>query len=403
MAVGRASAASHRPCPRDAKFGEKWLLNNQSLSAGRLAGDVLLIVAGSLRGADDSWDSLARLLHAQRAALMLVIAEPMAVALELHASNGSATQFHNRLGKHATYIESVPEFADYAQALDLMENEVLADGEAHRSRRVKPWRERPIRCPRVWWEPSRLGGVRNASCHNGTLSFLEPLPARGSAAIVGVYRWYTKRAIIRRGLLGKYDWFVYTRTDSHMLCAPLLPTSVRLGQEMREGAGGVAIVPAGEDWGGLTERFIIASRRAILPALTTLEHWVHGRAPLALNSESQLRRSLVRACVRVLRVPRTTFVVQRITLAPRRNQKRQPRVDVHLPAFELARSNWGRCMHAASHIDVGRFAMPPRWGMRPVRVPVQMQERGMCPKYAAGWWLARAACGVDANATHGAS
>ena len=448
--------------PSCSRLRERRLATGETSADARLGGRVLAIVSGSLRGAPVSWESLhTNLLANQRAALLLVIAEPMAMALQTaaaaaaarpvsgaagltspHATQSSeypaalrtaeaAAHFHQHLGRHALHIVSVPEYDDYGEALDLIARSRLSDGEAYDTASPTiPWRERPVDCPGAWWVASPLGGVRNATCLRAASvqqqrqpqqpmppgqprsavahhAEREPLKSTGSAAIVGVYRWYAKRALLERGLLDAYDWFIYTRTDLHILCVPALPRGDVLQLALKEarklqqrrgwqsgGNGGVAIVPDGEDWGGLMERLVVASGRAILPALTTLEHWVLGRAKLAHNSETQLRWSLRRACVPVLRVPRTAFVVQRVAddgARRRRRQRGSRRADA-LPAFERARSNWGGCMHAASHIDVHAFGMPVRWGLRPVAVPSEMAAAGVCPKYAAGWWLANRTC-----------
>lgn len=407
----------HR-CAKGLRRDRLLLSPSETSTATAPLGRVLLTVSGSLRGAPLSWHSLSTMLlhRLHLAALMLVVAEPMAVALagakRMGSNNASspAAQFYELVARHAIHLVSVPEYADYGDALDLMQRTSLDDGEAKGTAAgssIGSWRERPIVCPFASYVASPLGGVLNATCvdalnHKQAAAVAaaspsrprQPLKSTGSAAIVGVYRWYAKRALIEYGLLDKYDWFIYTRTDLHFMCAPLFPRHGLLQQALEEtrSRGGVAIVPVGEDWDGLMERFIVASRGAILPALTTLEHWVHGRDKLARNSEEQLKRSLRRACVRVLRVPRTSFVLQRTstTLVGRRRKTR--RKNFALPTFERVRSNWGSCMHAASHVDVLAFGMPNRWGLRPLPVPTELDQAGVCPKYAAAWWLANRTC-----------
>lgn len=438
-------------CPRNISRERRLPSSATDAAHAALPGRVLLVVVGSMRGAPTSWESMERLLlRPHRAELMLVLAEPAVDALREAARQGhtpptpsiglgsmtlaqAAFHFHAHLARHALHVVSVPEYADYGSALDLMQQTVLADGYRLPKER-RPWRERAVPCPGAPWVASPLGGVANATCVlPGRSGVVQPLKSTGSAAIgvpmhlrphcrpvpcgraprsqhspthhtpwrraalscraraVGVYRWFAKRALLEYGLLSRYDWFIHTRTDTHMLCAPPLPSHALLDAALHEaGTRGVAIVPVGEDWGGLTERFLIGSRQAILPALTTLEHWVVGRASLAANSETQLRRSLVKACVRVLRVPRTTFVLQRV--ASDRRVRRRSSGAAELPSFERTRSNWGGCMHAASHIDVYSFGMPTRWGQWRVAVPSEMRAMHVCPKYAAAWWLAQQTC-----------
>ena len=207
-----------------------------------------------------------------------------------------------------------------------------------------------------------------------------------------------------RGLLDAYDWFIYTRTDLRILCVPALPGDVlqlalkeaRKLQQRRGlqsgGNGGVAIVPDGEDWGGLMERLVVASGRAILPALTTLEHWVLGRAKLAHNSETQLRWSLRRACVPVLRVPRTAFVVQRVADdgARRRRRQRDPGALTPSPRSS-ARARTGATVRGEPHRRARVWHARPM-GPAPRRRALGDGCRWGLPQVRPGWWLANRTC-----------
>ena len=380
-----------------------------------LPGRVLLILMGSMRGAPASWASIERSLQQHHADLMLVLAEPMVAALaaaRATTNDSDASSFAHHLGRHALHIVSVPEYDDYATALDLIEAVRLDDGDLRRPQRLPKWRERRTSCPR-WYENSRLGGVRNATCILTAPNQpkrevpIQQKGSGGSSAIVGVYRWFAKRALIERGLLKEYEWFMVTRTDIHVLCALRLPPIsllVQLSAASKSAStsghargAGVAIVPVGEDWGGLYDRFLVADRGAVLPGLTTLEHWLHGRMHLPPSAEMLLRRSLDRASVRVLRVPRTSFVVQSMQASSpgRRVSTAAPLRTRELPSFERVRSNWGGCMHAASHVDVGAFGMPTRWRLRSLPAPTEMLPHSLCPKYAAAWWLAKRTCSAS--------
>lgn len=273
---------------------------------------ILVILWGSLRGSPESWSSLSSLLFDRlNTTLMLVLPEPLTVALERESAYSTRLDaFRGLLWRRASHVVPVPEPSNWATELD----------------RITPsWRGRNITCPQTSWETNPLGGVSDVACRVSRCAMCATRAAMraacpmctnvtsldrwaGSAAIVGMYRWHAKRALLGRGLLD-FDWFLYARTDSMLLCALRLPSERFLAGQPKT-AGGVAIAPQGEDWGGLTDRMLVASRAAILPALTTLERWAVGNASLASNAETQLRMSLHAACVRVLRVPRTTFVVQ---------------------------------------------------------------------------------------------
>jgi hypothetical protein len=330
---------------------------------------------------------------------MLVLAAPM---VELMVSDSpepaavAARLFHDTLARHAAHVVSVPEFNDWGDAIDLMEAHSQNDTIAPRPNSTQPWRQRTLRCPPFPWLASPLGGVRSVNCTAGNETRL--LKSTGSAAIVGVYRWYVKRALMERRLLGRYDWFIHTRTDSFMLCQLRLPSSVLLQQVIREERA-LALIPDGEGWGGVSERFLVASRSAILPAMTTLELWVAGRE-LFGNPEMQLRASLRTACVGVLSIPRSTFVVQLISNGsklPKQSHSdaagpRSSSPGTSKAAFEVERSNWGGCMHAAFHEDAWRFGMPDAMVRRRSPVPLQMRKLYLCPKYSGAWWLTERTC-----------
>jgi hypothetical protein len=325
---------------------------------------------------------------------MLVLAAPLVDMMvgRVHTS-AAAQRFNATIGVHAMHLVTVPEFNDWGDALDLIQQQ-SAQPEA------PAWRTRRVGCPWGPTWPSPLGGVRSITCYHGR-NATRPLASSGSAAIVGVYRWYVKRALVESGALERFDWFIATRTDSLLLCELRLPPVETLALAVRDRVP-LALVPRGEDWGGLTERFIIGTRGAILAAMTTIEAWVTGQAALATNPEGQLQQSLRDACVSILRVPRTTFVVQPLTrdVSERRLPthltavRRTQRADGEAP-FEAMGSNWGGCMHVASHDDVAAFGVPMRWTHKRPPIPEGMQREWLCPKYSAAWWLTERTCNAS--------
>jgi hypothetical protein len=377
-------------------------------TAHKLPGRVLLIVSGTLRGSEVTWASLAeRVFRRLRASLMLVIAEPLARALHhpydcarcgVRAKDSShpmvaastVARLNHLLAQHAAHVVSVPEYADYADALDLIESH-------SRSEMSQPsWRLRLPPCPPFWWLPSPLGGVTSVRCWDAVRNVSAPLKSTGSAAIVGVYRWFAKRALLERGLLEQHDWFVYTRTDLLVECELQLPPTYLLHRAVDRNMS-LALIPAGEDWGGLYERFIIGTRQAILPALTTVEAWVTGAANLSGNPEGQLRQQLRASCVTVFRIPRSMLVAQ--ALRPEGN------ASAAKGGIEAHGHSWGGCMHPAGHTDIWRFHMPLEMGLpRRAPVPSRWSAAEICPKYAAEAWLTDRTCNAsDAPMTEEAS
>ena len=351
---------------------QTWPQVHGTARQARLPGRVLMIVMGSLRGTIRSWESLLQLvLRPLDATLMLVLAEPLIALMSgtLHSTSPAAfdaRRFNTTFGHYASHVVSVPEFMDWGTALDNMEREGSSTPPG------KSWRSR-VACPSLSSDTSPLGGVTGALCRqaDGTK---RPLRSTGSAAIVGVYRYYAKRAIVDKGLLTQHEWFIACRTDIIVLCGLRLPAQDWLEQVSKRQMR-TAFVPLGEDWGGVYDRFIIASRHAIVPALTTLESWVRDRAELRSNPERQLSDSLADGCVHVLRVPRTVLVVQSTS-----NDTKRSRSD---------RSHHGHCMGSASETDARRFSIPHDWAG-----PTQwMQRTHMCPKYAAAMWITEHTCG----------
>ena len=359
----------------------------------RLPGRVMTIVAGSLRGTPSSWESIVRLLiRPQRSQLMLVIPQPLATLLTARVLGGEVAKFNSSLGA-AAYIVAVPEFDDWGDAFDLMEARAREEHNGRRlpaSRRASSgWRARPIHCSGRNQKgakviPSALGGVRNLSCfhrgnrhvHRGPTAPVVQ-PSMGSAAIVGVYRWYAKRAIVQHGLLHLFDWFVFARTDVFLLCALQMPGHDTLMAGLKQS---MVIIPDGEDWSGLSDRFFVSSQGAILAALTTIEHWVLGSEPLAPNPEIQMLWSAAKACAHIVRMQRTAMVVQPWSASS--------------STLEKVRSNFGGCLHHSNIADIKKFQLPNRTvdQATPPALLVELQGRGFCPKYWTEWLLAQRTC-----------
>ena len=403
LATDRSDVCHHECCDPDGACVYPAHCTNQ-VAQHVLPGRVLAIVVGSLRGSRESWRSLVELLlEPQQAALMLVVSQPLA---ELLASSSSAqlgrvADFNELLGRRVAHLVTVPEFDDWGSALDIIEqvaateaaSKTSGDAASGKSRRAASWRRRPVPCSIGHKQGNPLGGVRNVSCvaRGGER---EPLLSVGSAAIVGVYRWYAKRALVSAQLLPQFDWFVFTRTDVHLLCPLRLPSRPLLEQAAK-GSEPFALVPEGEDWTGLADRFVIAGREAILPAITTIEHWVVGRAPLAVNPETQMLWSLKAACVRVMRIPRISFAAQHLA------QMEEGETPSGGVAFERTRSNFGGCLHEASYRDIVAFRLPIGWAkqgriagamLNTTRVPAEARRMGLCPKYRAEWALSLRTC-----------
>ena len=125
------------------------------------------------------------------------------------------------------------------------------------------------------------------------------------------------------------------------------------------------------DWGGLYDRFIVATGGGILAALSTLERWVvHDRPlsgvpsnPLFANAEIALQAALADAGVDVYRTPRRMLLVH----------------DAVPASANGDRSRWSRCTLQ--------------------RAPPSLAAHGLCAKACSEFVSAAYACSADRNAS----
>jgi len=183
-------------------------------SVTRRLNRTLVILNGSPRGGEKAWNSLyTQVLDMNHADLALAF--------------GESSNRNSSLYSRAKYTWEFPEYEDWGGALDQ-----IGTG----------WRR--------WANKSNImGGV------NGT---------KGSGAIIMYVRWFVKEQLQREpGLLDQYDWFVYTRSDHYYLCPHDL-------QPFKQDPHSLYI-PRGEEYGGYTDRHLVAPRALILRALSIVD------------------------------------------------------------------------------------------------------------------------------------
>jgi hypothetical protein len=138
----------------------------------------------------------------------------------------------NPFYRHASHVWRYPEPDDWGQAFDEAQRRSGCDVE---------WRGL-LEVGRQW-----LGGIRGEG--------QQP----GSAAILLFFRWFLKERLLATGTIDRYDRFVVTRSDFvHRI--PHTPLELLSRDHIW--------IPLGEDYGGYTDRHIIASRRDILDVLS---------------------------------------------------------------------------------------------------------------------------------------
>lgn len=107
-----------------------------------------------------------------------------------------------------------------------------------------------------------LGGVKG------------PKTQKGSAGIMLFFRWFTKMKLLEKGLVEKYDRFIYTRSD-YLYETPHIPLELLSKDKIW--------IPDGEDYGGVTDRYMACSAQNIIPALSIADPII--KTPLELFKE----------------------------------------------------------------------------------------------------------------------
>ena len=141
--------------------------------------------------------------------------------------------FANPLWQFAKYRYSTPEFSDWGDAFDEVQQ---AQMQPAKDQELPDWRLL-LEIKDQW-----LGGVKGPGQHTG------------SAAILIYYRWLLLKFLQSEGLLDRYDRFVLTRSDfvwktHHPPMSALDPQAIW--------------IPDGEGYMGLTDRHAVLSRENI--------------------------------------------------------------------------------------------------------------------------------------------
>jgi hypothetical protein len=213
--------------PEAKRSAESQSTSNRQRTRSRLK--TLVIVTGGLRGGELAWTSLyENLLDVNQADLAVISEDPVPDRYQ----NASLFQ-------RAKYLWKVPNYDDWADAMDLIYNS-------------SAWRGSLFSMYRGGGN-IMLGGVKGV---------------KGSGAIVFMIRWFLSQRLQELNLTKVYDRFVVTRLDHYYLCP----------HDLRTLNINYLWVPEGENYRGICDRHFVCSRDYILQALNILP-------PLLLHPE----------------------------------------------------------------------------------------------------------------------
>ena len=175
----------------------------------------LVVVIGNLRGGEVAWQSLYKnVLDVNGADLALLI--------------GISTNTLSSMYTRAKYVWQFPEYTDWADAIDTVNG-------SH-------WRtDLPVARP------------------GGTFGGIEGHP--GSGAIILMARYWLLQKIKELNLTSVYQRFVVTRADFVYKCR----------HDLSELDSAFVWVPYGEDYGGISDRHVVAPSELIIKVLNILE------------------------------------------------------------------------------------------------------------------------------------
>lgn len=190
---------------------------------------VLVCILAKTRAHDVTFASLKRfVLDELRADLAL------ALTIDEHYD------YLNPYWQHARYKWTAPEFEDYGDGYDWVQQRLCNERDVAPS----PWR-RALEVGGEW-----SGRIKSEK------------KTQTASAILPFCRWLLLNGLREDGLLERYDRFVITRSDFVWLC-PHPPLSV-LAKEC-------IWVPDGQHWGGVNDRHMIVSRSDVTKCLNGIE------------------------------------------------------------------------------------------------------------------------------------
>jgi nucleoside-diphosphate-sugar epimerase len=232
---------------------------------------VLVILIGEARGSDYAWKSLDKHFlkpYNAHLATLFTTSSPMTILQE----------------KMAQFVWTVPEYEDWGVVFN------LASAECNDAEHLRDW-HMLFDIPEQW-----LGGIRGSG-----------QPA--SAGILLAFRWLVQKHLIAHGLLDKYDYFVLSRADLLYQCDHESP--LKFSEDSLN-------VPVGENWGGYTDRHLVAPKALFMQAINMTselvcrpQYWHNILKDIpAVNLEKTLATMWKQLGLKVREYPRSMFAVK---------------------------------------------------------------------------------------------
>eukprot|EP00797_Seminavis_robusta_P028849 Sro56_g032630.2 (266) ;mRNA; f:18291-19088 len=156
------------------------------------------------------------------------------------------------LYRRAKYVWEFPEYEEWADALDLIVEE---EGYNTTTSSDNNWR-------------LFLEGLPPKEESSGVLG--PCLGYRGSGALIFWIRWFVSKQIKRLNLDKKYKRFVLTRSDHFYLCGHNLDNLMNSNSSHNNNNNNTVWVPQGEEYGGFTDRHLVAPAEPFLQAIDIL-------------------------------------------------------------------------------------------------------------------------------------
>ena len=147
--------------------------------------------------------------------------------------------YSNPFWRRAKYRWTVPAFDDYGRAFDLAQRQLWQQNVP-----APNWRSM-LRIKGTW-----QGGIQSED------------PQRSMSSILPFCRWLLLHHLREEDILDRYDRFIVTRSDFVWLCPH--PPLANLGRR-------AIWVPDGQDWGGVNDRHLVASRDDIENYLNVID------------------------------------------------------------------------------------------------------------------------------------